>query len=195
MATYESSINVDMPLSSVYNQWTQFEEFPMFMEGVESVTQVTDELLHWCASISGVRREWDARITQQVPDQRIAWQSTEGVTIAGEVRFESINPMRTTITLRMDYEPESITEKAGDLLGMVRRRVDNDLENFKRFLEERGAETGEWRGKIEQGQTITLDEPDRSISLEQPQTEHAEYPTTQAAGPTPPLTPPAPRER
>jgi uncharacterized membrane protein len=194
MPTYESSIIVDMPLTSVYNQWTQFEDFPMFMDGVESVKQMNDELLHWCASIAGVRREWDARITQQIPDKRIAWESTVGSRIAGDVTFRSADPTRTEITLRMDYEPDTVTEKAGDALGIIQRRVDGDLENFKRFLEERGAETGEWRGQISGGHAVKLDDDERRISLETPATEHAEYPTARSSGPTPPLTPPPTRE-
>jgi hemerythrin superfamily protein len=142
------SIEVDVPVSAAYNQWTQFEEFPQFMGGVSEVTQVTDTMLHWVAEIAGVRREWDAAIVQQVPDERVAWAATEGATNAGAVSFAPAGPASTTVTLELEYEPEGAVESAGDALGLVQRQVEADLKRFKTFLESRGGETGAWRGAV-----------------------------------------------
>lgn len=149
MAKVEKSIDVEAPLRAVYNQWTQFEEFPSFMEGVKSVQQMGDDRLHWVAEVAGKEKEWDARITEQTPDQRIAWTSTEGAENAGVVTFHHIDDMTTRVMLQMDYDPEGITESAGDALGFVGRRVEGDLDRFKEFIEERGRETGGWRGEIQ----------------------------------------------
>ena len=148
MAHVEDSIDVNRDLSTVYNQWTQFESFPQFMEGVESVTQLDDTHLHWVAKIGGDRKEWDAEITEQVPDQRIAWTATTGAPNGGIVTFQSLGSSSTKVTLRLDYEPQGMMEKAGDMLGVVDRQVKNDLERFKEFIESRGEETGGWRGEI-----------------------------------------------
>ena len=149
MAEITKSIEVNVPLNTAYNQWTQFEEFPRFMEGVEQVTQLDDQRLHWAASVGGQRKEWYARITEQVPDERIAWTSEGGAFTAGVVTFHRISPDTTRITLQMEYDPESIVEEVGDKLGFVSRRVEADLERFKEFIESRGQETGAWRGAIE----------------------------------------------
>jgi hemerythrin superfamily protein len=142
------SIEVGVPLSAAYNQWTQFEEFPQFMGGVSEVTQISDTMLHWVAQIAGVRREWDAAIVQQVPDERVAWAATEGATNAGAVSFAAEGPTSTWVTLELEYEPEGAVEAAGDALGLVERQVEADLERFKTFIESRGAETGGWRGGV-----------------------------------------------
>jgi uncharacterized membrane protein len=148
MATIEKSKDVNAPISTVYNQWTQFEEFPNFMEGVESVTQLDDARLHWVGNVGGQQKEWYARITEQLPDERIAWTSEGGVFNAGVVTFHRIGPEETRVMLQMEYEPENFVESVGDTLGFVDRRVDGDLNRFKEFIESRGVETGAWRGSI-----------------------------------------------
>jgi uncharacterized membrane protein len=148
METIEKSIEVECPLRTVYNQWTQFEEFPRFMEGIKKVTQLDDQRLHWEAEIGGKHKEWDARITDQVPDQVIAWKSEAGEYNAGAVNFRSISQNRTRINLQLTYDPEGIVQKTGDALGVVSNRVGSDLERFKEFIEKRCQETGEWRGTI-----------------------------------------------
>jgi uncharacterized membrane protein len=153
MSTVDKSIEVNVPLSTAYNQWTQFEDFPKFMEGVKEVRQLDDTHLHWSASIGGKDEEWDAEITEQVPDQRIAWTSRGGARNGGIVTFHRISDGVTRIMLQIEYDPQSFTEKAGDLLGLVSRRVEGDLERFKDFIESRGQETGAWRGSVQQGQT------------------------------------------
>jgi uncharacterized membrane protein len=153
MSTIEQSIDVQVPVRTAYNQWTQFEEFPRFMEGVESVKQLDDVSLHWTAEIGGQRREWDAKITEQTPDQRIAWQNIDGATNAGVVTFHRIDDAQTRVMLQMEYDPEGFVEKAGDFLGVVKSRVKGDLGRFKEFIESRGRETGEWRGEVKQDPT------------------------------------------
>jgi uncharacterized membrane protein len=152
MATLEKSIEVNAPVNTAYNQWTQFEDFPKFMEGVKEVRQLDDTHVHWHAEIAGKDKEWDAEITEQIPDQRIAWRSMSGTPNSGVVTFEKISDDKTRITLRMDYEPEDVVEKAGDAAGVLSRRIEGDLQRFKEFIESRGQETGAWRGKVEQGQ-------------------------------------------
>lgn len=151
MSIIEHSIVVNVPLSTVYNQWTQFELFPQFMENVREVRQLDDKRLHWRAEVGGKTKEWDAVITEQEPDQRIAWRSTSGAPNAGIVTFQEIDANRTRITLRMEYEPEGIIETAGDILGVLSRNVEGDLERFKAFIEAQGRETGAWRGEIHAG--------------------------------------------
>jgi uncharacterized membrane protein len=151
MAQVEKSIRVSVPVQTAYNQWTQFEEFPRFMEGVEEVRQLDDARLFWRADVGGTRKEWYARITEQSPDEVIAWQSEGGTPNAGEVRFEPADDRSTEIHLRLDYEPEDLKEKVGDVLGVLSRRVDGDLARFKEFIEARGQETGAWRGEIHGG--------------------------------------------
>jgi uncharacterized membrane protein len=149
MTTVEESIEVDVPLETVYNQWTQFETFPEFMEGVESVRQLDDRHLHWTAEIGGVRREWDAVITEQHPDERVAWSAMEGADNAGVVTFHQLGDNRTKVMLQLDFEPEGLVENIGDKLGFVKRRASGDLERFKEFVERRGSETGAWRGDVD----------------------------------------------
>ena len=148
MGTVRKSISVDVPVTTAYNQWTQFEEFPNFMEGVESVTQLDDRRLHWIADVGGTRREWDAEIVDQTPDRRIAWRSTSGLQNDGVVTFRQEDPSRATIDVEFEYETEGMKEKAGDALGVVERRVDGDLKRFKEFIESRRVESGAWRGNI-----------------------------------------------
>jgi uncharacterized membrane protein len=152
MERIEKSIEVGCPVSTVYNQWTQFEEFPRFMVGVKEVKQLDDTHLHWHAEIWGKDKEWDAEITEQVPDQRISWRSTSGARNAGTVRFEPVSGDRTRVRLTMEYEPEGAVEKAGDLIGVLSARVQNTVEDFKKYIEERGRETGGWRGEVHGGQ-------------------------------------------
>jgi uncharacterized membrane protein len=153
MATIEESIEVNVPLSTAYNQWTQFEEFPEFMEGIESVQQVDDTHLLWTAEIGGQREEWRAEISEQKPDERVAWHATEGRTNAGVVTFHRVDDTTTRVMLQMDWEPEGMKESAGAAMGMDSRRVKGDLERFKELIERRGAESGAWRGEVEQGNT------------------------------------------
>ncbi len=148
MTTVEQSIDVDVPVTTAYNQWTQFEEFPRFMEGVEQVTQVTPTLTHWTVKIAGVKREFDATITEQHPDERVAWQSTSGPQQAGVVTFHRLDPEHTRVMLQLQFEPEGLAEQAGDKLGLVRGRTKGDLERFKSFIETRRTETGGWRGDV-----------------------------------------------
>jgi uncharacterized membrane protein len=148
MTTIVRSIEVEAPVTSVYNQWTQFEEFPRFMEGVEQVRQLDDTHLHWVASIGGQRREWDAEITEQVPDARIAWRSRDGTSNAGVVTFHRLDDDRTKVMLQLEHEPQGVAERAGEALGIVERRVAGDLERFCEYVEARGRETGAWRGEV-----------------------------------------------
>ncbi len=148
METIKKSIEVERPLSTVYNQWTQFEQFPRFMKGVKRVTQLDDQRLHWKAEIGGKNKEWDARITDQIPDHLIAWQSEGGEYISGAVEFATLSPSRTRIDLQVVYDPQGFVESAGDALGLVSGKVESDLERFKEFIEDRGQETGAWRGTI-----------------------------------------------
>jgi len=150
METIEKSIEVEAPVHAVYNQWTQFEDFPRFMEGVEEVVQIDNQRLHWVASIAGKRKEWDAEIVDQVPDQRISWRSTSGARNSGTVNFYPTNG-HTRILLELRYDPEGATETVADKIGVVGRRVEGDLKRFKEFIEGRGAETGAWRCEIHAG--------------------------------------------
>jgi uncharacterized membrane protein len=147
----EKSVQVDVPLTTAYNQWTQFEDFPHFMGGVKEVRQLDDRRLHWVAEIAGVRREWEASILEQVPDQRIAWAATAGATNAGAVRFAPAGPGSTIVYLTLEYEPEGVVEQVGDKLGIVDRQVTSDLERFKNLVEAEGYATGSWRGAINEG--------------------------------------------
>lgn len=153
MSRIEKSITVNVPLHTAYNQWTQFESFPEFMEGVEEVQQLDDKRLHWRAQIGGKQKEWDAEIVEQQPDQRVAWRSLGGAPNDGVVTFQQLDAATTQVTLALDYEPEGFLENVGDALGFVSGRVQGDLDRFKAFIESRGAETGAWRGEIDQGQT------------------------------------------
>ena len=148
MSNIEKSIDVHVPVHTAYNQWTQFEEFPRFMEGVEEVRQLDDKRLHWRANIGGKEKEWDAAITEQLPDQRIAWRSRTGTKNSGMINFQPIGPNRTCIRLHLAYEPEGAAENIGDTLGVVSARVSGYLKRFKKFIEARGVPTGAWRGRI-----------------------------------------------
>ncbi len=151
MTQIEQSIEVNVPVDTAYNQWTQFEEFPQFMEGIESVRQEGDTRLYWKANIAGKDVEWEAEITEQTPDRQIAWRSTTGAYNAGTVMFSSEGGDQTRITLRLEYEPEGFFESVGSALGLVDSRVQADLERFKEFIESRGTESGAWRGEIHGG--------------------------------------------
>ena len=150
MSQIIEAIDVEVPVRTAYDQWTQFEEFPRFMEGIESVRQIDDTHLEWAASIAGKRKEWRAEITEQTPDQRIAWKATEGAENAGVVTFHRLDDRKTRVTLQLDVEPDGPVESAGDALGFVQRRAKGDMERFKKFIEERGVPTGAWRGEVEQ---------------------------------------------
>jgi uncharacterized membrane protein len=149
MASVVESIDVKVPVSTAYNQWTQFEDFPRFMEGVKSVTQTDDTHLHWVAEVAGKEKEWDAEISEQHADERVAWNATSGAENAGVVTFHRIDDETTRVTLQLDAEPEGVVENVGTALGFLERRVKGDLERFKEFIESRGAETGAWRGEVE----------------------------------------------
>jgi len=150
MSEILETIDVDVPVRTAYDQWTQFESFPQFMEGVESVRQLDDTTLEWTADIAGQRKVWKAEITEQTPDQRIAWTSTSGARNAGVVTFHRIDDGRSRVALQLDVEPEGPVESAGDALGFVKRRATADLERFKKFIEDRGVATGAWRGEVVQ---------------------------------------------
>ncbi len=149
MPTVQRDIEVEAPLSAVYNQWTQFEEFPQFMEGVQEVRQIDARRLAWKAEIAGHTAEWEAQIDEQQPDELIAWHTISGRGVDGSVAFRPDGETRTHIQLDMSYETESWTEQVGEMLGFVERRVEGDLKRFKEFIESRGHETGAWRGEIE----------------------------------------------
>lgn len=150
MARAAKEVVVQAPLTAVYNQWTQFEQFPQFMDGVIEVRQLDDTHLHWRAKIGGQEQEWQAEIQEQVPDEKIVWRATQGDGNAGWVTFERVSPEETKVHLEMSYEPEGMLESVGDALGFVDRQVEGDLKRFKSFIEERGGqETGGWRGEVE----------------------------------------------
>ena len=149
MSTIEKTVTVDVPVRTAYDQWTQFESFPRFMEGVEEVRQLDDKHLHWRAQIAGVNREWDAEIVDQTPDERITWRALDGTKNAGTVSFAPEDSGQATrVTLRMEIEPEGAVEKIGDALKIIDRRTAGDLDRFKSFIEARGTETGGWRGDV-----------------------------------------------
>ena len=150
MSNIEEGIEVQVPVRTAYNQWTQFEEFPQFMEGVEEVRQIDDVSLHWKAKILGQEREWDAKISEQEPDQRIAWHSTTGPTNAGVVTFHRLDDNSCKVMLQMEIEPGDAKTKAADVLGVITAQVKGDLKRFKEFIESRGSETGAWRGEVKQ---------------------------------------------
>jgi uncharacterized membrane protein len=148
MSVIEKSIEINVPVTAAYNQWTQFEEFPNFMEGVTEVKQLDDTHLHWKADIGGKEKEWSAEITEQIPDERIAWRSRDGAMNAGVVTFHRLSDSKSKVMLQMEYDPEGMVEKTGDAVGIVSQRVLGDLERFKQFIENRGRETGSWRGTV-----------------------------------------------
>jgi uncharacterized membrane protein len=148
MSLIEKSIEINVPVRTAYNQWTQFEEFPRFMEGVKHVKQLDEKHLHWKAEIGGKEKEWDAEITEQIPDTRIAWRSRDGAQNAGVVTFHRLSDSTSKVMLQMEYDPEGVWENVGDVTGVVSQRVVGDLERFKRYIESRGQETGAWRGTV-----------------------------------------------
>jgi uncharacterized membrane protein len=164
MATIEQPIDVNVPVRTAYNQWTQFEEFPRFMEGVKEVRQLDDKRLRWRAEIAGKEKEWDAEITEQTPDERVAWTSRSGPWNAGVVTFHRLDDNRTRVMLQLAYDPEGVVENVGDALGVVSARVKGDLQRFKEFIESRGAESGAWRGEIKQGRVEKGGEGQRRAS-------------------------------
>ena len=150
----EKTVVVEAPLSTVYNQWTQFEEFPEFMGGVEKVTQLGDDRLEWVVEMGGVRRQWIAKVLEQVPDRKVAWAAVEGATNAGAVTFAEVGPTQTEVHLTMEFEPEGFLETVADMLHIIGTQAEDDLDNFKRFIESEGYESGAWRGSINQGATV-----------------------------------------
>ena len=149
MSTVTETVDVDVPVRTAYNQWTQFEEFPQFMGGVQEIRQLDDTHTHWKTEIGGIKREFDAEITEQLPDERVAWKATGGEQQAGVVTFHRLDDTHTRVTVQMDYDPQGMVEKAGDKLGAVDRQIKGDLRRFKEFIESRGgAETGAWRGEV-----------------------------------------------
>jgi uncharacterized membrane protein len=163
MGAITHDIDVNAPLSAVYNQWTQFEDFPHFMEGVKEVRQDGDKRLFWRATIGGKEKEWHAEIVEQVPDSHIVWRSIEGAPNRGEVTFQALDAQRTKVALTIDYESEGLVEKVGDALGIASGRVEGDLKRFRDFIEERGSETGGWRGQVGgEGNSTTTSDSTRS---------------------------------
>jgi uncharacterized membrane protein len=148
MASVTKSIDVHVPISTAYNQWTQFETFPEFMGGVDQITQLDDRHLHWKVTVGGQHREFDAEITEQHPEERVAWKSTDGKTHAGVVTFHQLAPDETRVTVQLDWEPEGLAEKAGAIVGIDDKQVSGDLSRFKDFIESRQSETGSWRGEV-----------------------------------------------
>ena len=153
MSTIAKSIDVNVPLQMAYNQWTQFEEFPLFMEGIEEVHQLDDKHLHWRAEVSGKSKEWDSEIIEQIPDERIMWRSTSGAKNAGTVSFIPVAPHTTRVKVELVFDPVGLLENVGDMLGMDDARVEGDLERFKEYIESRGTETGAWPGTIKSNGT------------------------------------------
>ena len=152
MPSIKKDIEVEVPVHTAYDQWTQFESFPKFMDGVKEVVQLDEKTLRWRATVGGTEQEWEAEITEQMPDRHIAWHSTTGTPNAGSVMFEPVGPDRARVSLELSYRPEGAGEKVGDALGVLDRRVDGDLRRFKSFIEKRGASTGAWRGEIHGGE-------------------------------------------
>jgi len=153
MGSFTDSVDVNVPVRTAYNQWTQFESFPQFMDGVQEVKQLDDQRLHWRAKIAGKEKEWDAKVTEQNPDERVAWVNTSGAENAGVVTFHRLGDSQTRVTLQMDFDPEGMVENIGDALGFPERRIKGDLKKFKEFIESRGSETGAWRGEVKQTKT------------------------------------------
>ncbi|MET3719853.1 MULTISPECIES: SRPBCC family protein [unclassified Arthrobacter] len=150
----EKRILVNVPVATAYNQWTQFEEFPNFMGGVKSVKQTSDDRLEWVAEIAGVRRQWTAKILEQIPDRKVAWAATEGATNAGAVEFEDVGGGQTSLRLTLEYDPEGIVEKIGDKLHVVDRQAEADLKRFKEFIEDAGYASGAWRESVNEGSSV-----------------------------------------
>jgi uncharacterized membrane protein len=148
MSTVTESVDVHVPVHTAYNQWTQFESFPHFMNGVEAISQIDERHLHWVTKVAGVKREFDTEITEQHPDERIAWKSTGGPKHAGVVTFHRLGDEDTRVTIQLEWDPEGVTEKVGSAVGADDRQVKADAKRFKEFIEHRGTETGAWRGDV-----------------------------------------------
>jgi uncharacterized membrane protein len=171
MARVTKTIEVDVPVRTAYNQWTQFEEFPKFMEGVHEVHQLDDRRLHWRAEVGGKEEEWEAEIREQVPDEKIIWHSTSGKENAGIVTFDNLGSSKTRVHLEMSYDPEGFVETIGDKLGFMSRRVEGDLERFKEFIESRGVETGAYRETLDNPKAPgghTMGEPEGRRQMNDP---------------------------
>ncbi len=151
-AIVQETLELEVPVTTAYNQWTQFEQFPQFMHGVEEVRQLDDGRLHWVASIGGRRAEWDAKILEQHPDRQISWASEDGRTTRGTVSFEPLGDTRTLVTLSMSYQLETVRERLGTAAGLDRRRIRADLQRFKQLIESQGSASGSWRGEISGGE-------------------------------------------
>jgi uncharacterized membrane protein len=149
-SSVSESIEINVPVKTAYNQWTQFEDFPQFMKSVKEIRQLDDKHLHWRANVAGEEKEWDVEITEQIPDKRIAWRSITGVKNGGVATFHKISDNCCRVMVQMDYEPENAIESVGDAMGAVRMELRGNLQNFKELLEKRGSETGAWRGQIAQ---------------------------------------------
>jgi uncharacterized membrane protein len=163
-STVEKSVEINVPIGAVYNQWTQFETFPQFMEGVEEVRQIDDKHLHWKAKVGAQTKEWDAEIVEQTPERRISWRSTQGAHNEGVVDFLPMDGGRTKLTAIITYEPDNLMESAGDVLGFMSRRVQGDLVRFRDFIEQLGGDaTGAWRGEIHEGRVETT-RSDQSVN-------------------------------
>jgi uncharacterized membrane protein len=154
MSSVIKTVEVDAPLPIVYNQWTQFEEFPRFMEGVDRIKQIDETHTHWTVTVAGKTKEFDATITEQHPDERIAWKSDSGPNHAGVITFHRLNDTRTRVTAQLEIDPDGFVEAVADKLGVLDRRVQGDLDRFKTFVEERGGETDGWRGDVGPPPTI-----------------------------------------
>ena len=157
MDRIEKTIEVDVPVKTCYDQWTQFEEFPQFMEGIKSVEQLDDKRLKWVAEVGGETKEWTAEIVEQRPDEVVSWRSTSGALNNGSVTFQEVAPGRTKITLILTYETVGAKEKIGDALGILNARVEGDLRRFQEFIEAKRVPTGAWRGEIREGQVRRSD--------------------------------------
>ncbi len=164
MTTVEESIDVAVPVSTAYNQWTQFESFPHFMNGVESITQTSETENHWITNIGGVQRVFDTEITEQHPDERVAWKSVDGTSHAGVVTFHRLGDAETRVSVQLDWNPETFIEKVGSVVGADDRQVKSDLKRFKEFIESQGASTGSWRGNIDAPPTA----PDAPVTSTSP---------------------------
>lgn len=175
MASLQETIEVDVPVSTAYNQWTQFESFPEYMRGVESVEQIDETSLHFRTDIAGVRREYNAQITEQLPDRRIAWVSTDKPRNAGEVTFEPLGPEHTRVTVALEWDPEGLVEKAGSAVGADSHQISADLKRFKQFIEARGIETGAWRSAVDRGEVEETEE-EAGFAANAPAHSHAATP-------------------
>jgi uncharacterized membrane protein len=185
MSRIVEEIEVDVPVRIAYDQWTQFESFPKFMEGIDKVQQVDDTTVEWTATIAGTRKQWRAEIVEQRPDELVAWRSIDGARNDGEVHFAPVGPDEALITLKLDVEPEGLIERAGDALGVVERRVRGDLEKFKAFIENRGMATGGWRGQVDEGEVKVPSAPAPGTPRTPLTPPAAEVPSTPTPG-TPP---------